>query len=157
MKRIVPLALLLPLLALAPHAHAQGFGGGGGMAGMLNLNPVDLVLQTADSLQLGLTEAEVEAITAIRDEVDERNRPHREAVQSTLSRLQGGGTPDFTLLEQLQLPMSEIQRQNDQALVRVREMLTAEQVTKIDAMLEARRPRMGGGGFGGFGGGGFPG
>jgi len=153
MKRLLFTALVLPALAIAPQLQAQQ---GGGRMGMLQQqNPVSLILATADSLQLGLAEAEVAQITEIRSELEARNRPHQDAIQGLIGRLQGGGTPDLSILDQLQQHIGPIQQANQQALTRVRGLLSEEQVTKIDAMLAARQPRMGGGG--GFGGGGFPG
>lgn len=154
MKRLLRTVLVLSLLAVAPQLQAQQ---GRGMMGMLQQqNPISLILATADSLQLGLSEAEVTQMTEVRSELDAKNRPHQDAIQGLIGRLQGGGAPDPSLLDQLQQHMGPIQQANQQALTRVREMLNEEQVTKVNAMLAARQPRMGGpggpGGGGGFGG-----
>jgi hypothetical protein len=162
MKRLIMPALVLALVATPALAEAQGRGAGrGGMGGMMQ-NPVELILNRADSLELGLTAAEVTQLTTIRDELTAQNQPHQEAMQGLMATIQGGGgPPDPSVMAQMQEHMAPIQANNDAAVTRVRGILTAEQMVKIDAMLAAGRGgRMGGGGRGpggGAAGGGTPG
>jgi len=118
MQRLLSTALVLSVLAITPQLHAQQ---GGGLMGMLQQqNPLSLILATADSLQLGLTDAEVAQITEIRSELEAQNRPHQDAIQGLIGRLQGGGTPDLSILDQFQQHIGPIQQANQRALTPVR-------------------------------------
>lgn len=149
MNRMILPVLALALVALPALAEAQGRGAGfGGMMGQQN--PVERILMSADSLELGLTEAEVTQLTTIRDELTDTNAPHLTAIQGLIQRLQGG---DTGAMQELQTHMQPVQAANQAALARVRELLSAEQMTKVDAMLAAGRGGRGGRGAGGGGGG----
>lgn len=154
MNRLIMPTLVLALVAFPSLADAQGRGPGrGGMGGMME-NPVALIITNADSLQLGLTAEEVTQLTAIRDELTAENQPHQAALQQLMAGIQGGGgAPDPSVMGQIQEHMGPIQQNNAAAVTRVRGLLSAEQMTKIDAMLAAGRGGRGGRGTGAAGGG----
>lgn len=151
MRRSILPVLALALLLAPSLVEAQGRGAG--MAGMLGQqNPIDLILTRADSLQLGLTAAEVTQLTQIRDELTATNAPHQTALQGILQGLAGGGAPDPSIMGQIQEHSQPIQAANQAALTRVRGMLSADKVAKIDALIAAQPGRGGRGGGRGAGG-----
>jgi hypothetical protein len=150
MNRMMMPLLVLAMVAVPSLAEAQGRAGGrGGFGGALQ-NPIGLILTQADSLDLGLTDAEVTQISTIRDELTAQNQPHIQAVQQLLQGLAGGGAPDPGILQEFQQHTAPLQANNQAAIGRVRGLLSADQMTKIDAMLAAQAPA----GRGGRGGGG---
>jgi len=146
MKRLLSPLLALTLLATPFLAEAQGRGAG--LGGMMQ-NPITRILSSADSLELGLTAAEVTALTTIQDELTAQNQPHMAALQGLMQGLGGGGAPDPAALQQLQEHMAPMQANNQAAITRVRALLSEDKMVKIDALLAA--PGRGGRGAGGGG------
>jgi hypothetical protein len=151
MKWISVPILTVVLLAGPTLAEAQGRGGGrGGMLGALQ-NPVNLILARADSLQLGLNDAQVSQLTQIGGELGAQNQPHLAALAQVLQGLAGGGGGGAVALQQIQEHAAPIRTNNQAALTRVREVLSEEQMGKVDAMLAAMAPGRGAGRGGGGG------
>jgi hypothetical protein len=149
MNRFIVPALALAVLAAPSLVEAQQRGGGRGLGALLQENPIQTVLERADSLQLGLTADQAASLQALSAELDEANAPHQEALQG----LMGGGAPDMAAI----MPhLQAIQEGNQGAIQGAREgILTAEQWGKVDPFLQALQAA--GRGRGGRRGGGAPG
>jgi hypothetical protein len=133
-------ALAVVLLTVPQLLDAQRRGGGGRQM----QNPIEAILQAADSLELDLTADQTSQLTVMQDQLDETNAPAREAMTALFEQASGGF--DQSLREQMQPHRQAIQENNEAALLTVRtEVLTQDQWTTVRMYLEAIRPQRRGG------------
>ncbi|HSU17182.1 hypothetical protein [Longimicrobium sp.] len=144
--RVLP-AAALALLAAVSSGNAQGGPGGG--RGMMR-NPVQVLVDSAQSL--GLSADQVSRVTAIAQELQTRNAAPLDSLQAHRGEMGGmmmGGemTPEQrAAMERLRPLMQQVRDNNRQAMERAMAVLTADQQEHARAMMPQRRGPGGPGG-----------
>lgn len=141
MNRFMVPALALALVAAPTLLEAQGRGFGAALQ-----NPIQAILNAADSLQLDLTAEQQSRLEQIRTDVDAENAQRLAQIQEAL----GGGAPDPGTI----MPIVQgIFRANQAAIETARLVLGPEQLAAVDLFLESLAPAGRGRGRGARGGG----
>ncbi len=145
-KHLVTPILTLVLMALPPLLAAQQRGGGRGpLRGQVN--PIQALLEQADSLEIGLDTEQSVRLEAMSRELDLATSDARAAVAEIIDE---SGGPGPGMYQGVRPHLEIIQRENRAALDRARdEVLTEDQRRVVDAFLRSLRPRGRGGRRGG--------
>ncbi len=131
MKRFMVPALALALVVAPTLLEAQGRGGRG--FGAVQLNPIQAILNAADSLQLDFTAEQQSRLEQIRTDLDTENAPRLAQIQEAL----GGGAPDPGTIMPIVQGIFQV---NQAAIETARLVLDPEQLAAVNLFLESLAP-----------------
>jgi hypothetical protein len=125
--------LVAALLLLPAAVSAQGQRQGGGR-GMMAANPIDVVLEHAADLKL--TEDQTHKLHELNKQLVEKNRP----ILDEVTKMRESGTVDR---EAMMAKMATVRENNGEAQGKLKDVLSAEQLTQATTFIEEARPQRG--------------
>jgi len=136
--------IVLFIVATLPtglHAQRQGGQGSGQELQVLQRNPIQVVLEARQ--ELGLTADQVGELKKAQEELDEKNRPHLERIDSlqkaTPRSATGNRAAVQEMMQQVRPLRQAVQENNRQALQAIRPHFTTEQWDRVNELIQVRR------------------